>query len=54
MRASTGRVADPPDTRAWGAVFHAASRKGLIVKTGEYRAAVTSNGSPKPVWKGVR
>ena len=42
---------DPTDSRAWGAVFNRASRRGLIHKTGGFRAAVTSNGSPKPVWR---
>jgi len=44
---------DPPDARAWGSVFRAASRSGLIAKTGKYRLARSSNLSPKPVWRAV-
>lgn len=39
----------PPDKRAWGAVFNAASRKGLIVNAG-FRRAESSNHSFKPLW----
>lgn len=41
---------DPPDPRAWGAVFRDAARKGLIVKMG-YMPAKSSNLSPKVAWR---
>jgi hypothetical protein len=50
-KAARGFLPDPPDSRAWGAVFNTARRRKLIEKTGAYRGAVTSNGSPKPVWR---
>lgn len=36
--------------RAWGHVFRAASRDGLIRKTGQYELAKSSHLSPKPLW----
>jgi hypothetical protein len=41
----------PPDARAYGSVMRAARLRGLIVKTG-YRLALSSNMSPKCLWKG--
>lgn len=41
--------AKPPDGRAWGAVFQAAAREGLIRKVG-YAPAKSSNLSPKVQW----
>lgn len=43
-------VPPPPDGRAWGAVMQACRRAGLIVPCG-YAPAVSSNGSPKTMWK---
>lgn len=41
----------PPDARAWGSVTRQAVARGIIVRTGGYRAAVSSNGSPKPLYR---
>jgi hypothetical protein len=41
----------PPDLRAWGAVTLVAAKKGLIErKKGAFAPAVSSNGSPKPMY----
>ncbi len=40
---------DPPDKRAWGAVFTRAAKAGHIVKLG-YAPAKSSNLSPKVLW----
>lgn len=40
------------DARAWGAITQAAMRRGYIEKTGEYAPAVSSHGSPKPLYRG--
>lgn len=40
---------DPPDGRAWGAVMRRARRAGYIKNVG-YRAARSSNLSPKVLW----
>jgi hypothetical protein len=39
----------PPDNRAWGGIFNAASRRNLIIGVG-YAKAKTSNNSPKTLW----
>lgn len=44
---------EPPDGRAWGAVLRDAAKQGLIVKVG-YRAARSSNLSPKVLWRRVK
>lgn len=44
-------VPEPPDRRAWGAVTQAAIRSRVIVKTGEYAKAKSSNLSPKPIYR---
>ena len=41
----------PHDSRAWGTVTRQAVARGIIVRTGGYRAAVSSNGSPKPLYR---
>lgn len=43
---------DGADARAWGAITQAAMRRGFIEKTGEYAPAASSNGSPKPLYRG--
>ena len=45
-------LVEPPDARAWGAVFKRAARAGVIVKDG-YGKARTSNLSMKPVWRSL-
>lgn len=45
------RVGEPDELRAWGAVTQAAQRRGFIERTGAYRPAISSNGSPKPVYR---
>ena len=47
----TARVGEPEELRAWGAVTLYAQRRKWIEKTGAYRSAVSSNGSPKPVYR---
>jgi hypothetical protein len=42
---------EPTDGRAWGAVTQAAIRRGVIVRTGQFAPAVSSNGSPKPLYR---
>jgi hypothetical protein len=49
VAAAHGVVPDPPTTRAWGGIFHAASHRGDIVKTGDTKPR--SNGSPQFVWR---
>lgn len=45
---------DPPaELRAWGAVTQTAVRRGIIERTGGFRSAESSNGSPKPVYRAV-
>lgn len=44
------RIQPPPDLRAWGHVILEAKRLGLIESCG-YRATVSSNGSPKVLWR---
>jgi hypothetical protein len=43
------------DTRAMGGLILRASRRGLIVATGEYRATdrIASHGRPERVWRGA-
>lgn len=43
-------VPPPPDGRAWGHVMQAARRYGIIEAAG-YAPAVSSNGSPKVLWR---
>ena len=42
------------DLRAMGPVMRRLATEGIITKTPEYRAARSSHGSPKPVWKRER
>lgn len=46
-------VGSPEEGRAWGAATQLALRRKLIVPTGSYRRAESSNGSPKPVYRAV-
>lgn len=47
-----GLITAPPDLRAWGHVTREALRRGIITRVaGKYRAAKSSNGSPKPIYK---
>jgi hypothetical protein len=39
-----------PDGRSWGHVMKRAEREGFVVPCG-YRAAVSSRGSPKVLWR---
>lgn len=41
----------PAELRAWGAVTRAALRRKIIVPTGAYRSAQSSNGSPKAIYR---
>lgn len=41
----------PPDLRSWGSITQTAIKRGVIVKTGEYAPAASSNGSPKPLYR---
>lgn len=41
----------PQDGRAWGRVVQDAARLGYIVKTPLSAPTVSSNASPKPLWK---
>lgn len=51
LASASGALPPPPDARAWGSVFSRAARLKIIVTTGEYRRANTSNRSPKPLWR---
>ena len=51
LRTSFTIIPPPPDARAWGSVTRQAVARGIIVRTGGYRAAVSSNGSPKPLYR---
>ena len=42
------------DLRAMGPVMQRLGREGVIRRTGEYRAARTSHGSPKILWERTR
>lgn len=48
--AYTSGLPKPPDERAWGAIFNAAARRGLIARAG-FAPATSSHGSPKPLWR---
>lgn len=51
VRFATERGLPPPhDARAYGSVMQAAARKRLVVKVG-YRLALSSNMSPKCLWR---
>lgn len=43
----------PAQPKALGPAMLAASRAGIIAKTGEYRPSVSSNLLPKPVWRSL-
>ena len=43
----------PPDKRAWGIVFKALSKLGLLFNLG-YGPTKSSNGSPKVIWGRLR
>lgn len=47
---SRGRLAQPPDGRAWGGVIKRAANLGLIKRIGT-GLATTSNLSPKTLWR---
>ena len=51
LRTHYTELPQPPDARAWGTVTRQAVARGIIVRTGGYRAAVSSNGSPKPLYR---
>lgn len=51
LRSTANDLAAPHDARAWGTVTRQAVARGIIVRTGGYRAAVSSNGSPKPLYR---
>jgi hypothetical protein len=51
VAASNGNIEAPEDKRAWGGVFQAAARSGLIRRIGY--APRDLNGSPQPVWEVV-
>ena len=51
LRTSLTTFRTPPDARAWGTVTRLAVARGIIARTGGYRAAVSSNGSVKPVYR---
>lgn len=40
----------PPEERAWGSVTRQAAKAGFIAMTDRMGKAITSNGSPKPMW----
>jgi hypothetical protein len=42
---------EPPDLRAWGAVTRRAVKLGYVIKTNNFRTAISSNNSPKPLYK---
>lgn len=44
------KVKPPTDNRAWGAVTRSAMRRRLIQASGHFAPAVSSNGSPKPLY----
>lgn len=54
LAGATPPMPEGTDARAWGTVTRLAKRQGLIRPSGTYRAAATSNGSPKPEYVAVR
>ena len=44
-------VPPPPDLRAWGQVTQRAIKAGVIVPTGQFERAPSSNLSPKPLYR---
>lgn len=43
-------LSTPRESRALGPIILRAARKGLMVRSGQYRPSVRSNLSEKPVW----
>ena len=43
-------VPEPSDLRAWGGVTQAAIRLDIIKRTGDYKRAASSHGSPKMLY----
>jgi hypothetical protein len=50
--ATAAGIPDPPDARAWGAVFARAKRERLVMTWGSAKA-VSSRMSLKPLWRAV-
>jgi hypothetical protein len=48
-----GLIEKPREARALGPVMVRAAKAGLMSKTGEYRLSVSSNLSPKPLWRSL-
>ena len=51
LRASIATLPEPTDLRAWGQVTQRALRAGVIVATGSFKRAMSSNASPKPCYR---
>ena len=44
-------LSEPSEPRAWGGVTNRCVREGVIVFTGHYRPAISSNGTAKKEWR---
>lgn len=51
LRQLCSQLPEPPDLRSWGAATQKATKRGYIVKTGNFALAASSNNSPKPLYQ---
>jgi hypothetical protein len=51
VRLKIENLPKPPDLRSWGAVTRRAVKLGYVIRTNNFRTAVSSNNSPKPLYK---
>lgn len=50
VRQKITNLPKPPDLRAWGAVTRRAVKLNYVIKSGNFRTAISSNNSPKPLY----
>jgi hypothetical protein len=50
VRQKITNLPKPPDLRAWGSVTRRAVKLNYVIKSGNFRTAVSSNNSPKPLY----
>jgi len=50
VRQKITTLPNPPDLRAWGAVTRRAIKLNYVIRSGNFRTAISSNNSPKPLY----